>query len=317
MVDTEGAGPGEKADRAVFFADVVDSTRLYAEWGDEAARGLLLRCLGVMAGAVERNRGRVLERIGDELLCLFDAADDAARAAAAVHSALEQAGGDGTLSRPMSARVGFEHGPSILEGGKVFGSTVNTAARLAAAAKAGQSLTTRETLERLHPAVRRLSRFIDRVGLKGQPGERELYEMLWDPRSTVAASALTPVSRWSGAHEVADLGHQGTVYRIDADSPRLELGRHAACGLQVNLPSVSKLHARVVWERGRVRVEDLSTNGTFVETGDAEPVFLHRESLALAGRGRLLLGARPPEDECAVVAFEVVSSSASVPSSLR
>ena len=46
----------------------------------------------------------------------------------------------------------------------------------------------------------------------------------------------------------------------------LEIGRSSTCGLQLDLDSVSRLHARIEWEReGHVLVDNGSTNGTYVD----------------------------------------------------
>jgi diguanylate cyclase (GGDEF)-like protein len=56
------------------------------------------------------------------------------------------------------------------------------------------------------------------------------------------------------------LGH-----RILLGDETLDIGRGAGCGFQLDIDSVSRLHARVRWDGERHFIEDLrSTNGTFV-----------------------------------------------------
>jgi two-component system cell cycle response regulator len=56
------------------------------------------------------------------------------------------------------------------------------------------------------------------------------------------------------------LGH-----RVLLGEETLDIGRGAGCGFQLDLDSVSRLHARVRWDGERHFIEDLrSTNGTYV-----------------------------------------------------
>jgi diguanylate cyclase (GGDEF)-like protein len=56
------------------------------------------------------------------------------------------------------------------------------------------------------------------------------------------------------------LGH-----RVLLGEEALEIGRGVGCGFQLDLDSVSRLHARVVWDGDRHVIADLrSTNGTYV-----------------------------------------------------
>ena len=62
----------------------------------------------------------------------------------------------------------------------------------------------------------------------------------------------------------AQLPGQG-VYDVTAGG--LTIGRLPQCELQINLPGVSRRHARIEVEGGRCYVSDLhSTNGTFVNS---------------------------------------------------
>jgi len=275
----------------VFFADIAGSTRLYEEHGDEAGQALLLACLEAMVSSVERCGGHVVERVGDEILCTFARPDDAARAAATMHLEVGMAYADGRLSCPMRVRIGFEHGDVIDTGERVFGSTVHSAARVVAHAKAGQTLTTRATLDRLGPTWQNASRLYDQVVLKGQSGEQELHELVWNQSTTstfqvcVGPRAKTPTV--SGI----DLFYGEDVRRVDPVHPRLDIGRDLVCDLVVRGASVSHLHAHILWQRGRPWIQDVSTNGTVIEPENGAPAQLHHETAPLHDAGVLRLGA--------------------------
>ncbi len=66
---------------AVLFADVSGWVDLVSRIGDEAALALRDELFGPLREIVNENQGWVVKTIGDELMCLFDTVDDAARAA--------------------------------------------------------------------------------------------------------------------------------------------------------------------------------------------------------------------------------------------
>ena len=102
-VDERTPAGGTTELKTILFADVVESTRLYDERGDDVAHRLLVQCLDLMTKVVEDGSGVVEERIGDELLCTFDDADTAAQAASELQQRVE---GD-TTAASSTARCGF------------------------------------------------------------------------------------------------------------------------------------------------------------------------------------------------------------------
>jgi hypothetical protein len=51
-------------------------------------------------------------------------------------------------------------------------------------------------------------------------------------------------------------------------------------------------------------ITDSSTNGTYVQIGDEEVMFLHREQLRLHGSGYLSLGRHVEADDAKLLRFE-------------
>ena len=72
---------GKEKELSVLFADVSGSTRLYEKLGDTEALRAVDRCLKRMERAVEGFRGRIVKNIGDEVMAVFEKADDAFQAA--------------------------------------------------------------------------------------------------------------------------------------------------------------------------------------------------------------------------------------------
>jgi hypothetical protein len=57
----------------------------------------------------------------------------------------------------------------------------------------------------------------------------------------------------------------------------------------------SRLHARIVIGRSNFVLIDQSTNGTFVQTGDGEELFVRQDFLQLKGEGMIGLGYLPEQ----------------------
>ncbi len=119
----------------IVFTDLVGSTQLRAEIGEEAADQLRRQhdeCLGAV---VADHGGVVVKGGGDGLLCSFDSASDALSAAIGMQQAITELATD--LDRRLSIRVGVSIGDVSWEEGDCFGMPVVEAARLEGAAGAG------------------------------------------------------------------------------------------------------------------------------------------------------------------------------------
>lgn len=294
-------------ERTAFFADIASSTRLVVEEGDDTARVVLVRYVGMLADAASAAGGEVANLLGDGVFCIFPAAENAADAAAVMHEAVEASSARERLARPLRVRIGFVHGPVVRSDEGWFGNTVHKASRVAALAKAGQTLLTLGTLETLSPRWQRAARFYDRSVLRGGSGEEELHAILWDASftSVLDVTSIATAAPYSTAVELA-CGER--TVRVDAVRPRVELGRDPACDLHVPSSGVSRLHAVVEWNRGRVQLDDVSTNGTTIERAGRGLQRVHHDRVVLEGEGVLWLGsgtvadARPITYRCTTAA---------------
>ena len=119
------------------FTDVEGSTRLVAEIGDDAYRGLLDAARQLIAGPVTAEAGVVFGAEGDAQFAAFGSAVDGIRAAAAAQRAIAAHPWPGT---PLRVRMGVHTGAAQVVGDDYVGLEVHRAARVAAAAHGGQVL---------------------------------------------------------------------------------------------------------------------------------------------------------------------------------
>jgi len=280
---------------AVLFADVVGSTRLYEVLGDLPARDMIVTCIEVMRGATERNRGSVIKTIGDEILAIFPTASDAVNAAAemqhdiGVHPALQVQG------QHVAIRIGCHFGPVVLEKRDIFGSSVHTANRMTSQAKAGQIILSGDTVARLSPEWRSLTRQVDVTPVRGHSEEIELFEVLWQQEDATSMLPSIEVDARTGHRQrrvrLRYLGREHVLGEGGKES--LTLGRAEDNDIVVKGNLISRIHARIELARNKVLLVDQSTNGSFVTTQDGKEAFVRRDSVTLQGSGAIGLGKLP------------------------
>jgi class 3 adenylate cyclase len=120
----------------LMFTDIEDSTKLAVRLGDEAWSSLILhhdRTIGEIAG---RHGGVVVKTLGDGAMVAFNSTRAAVTAARGVQEAFQSA----TDGSEIRARIGLHVGDAVHTGDDYLGVAVNKAARIAAAARGGETL---------------------------------------------------------------------------------------------------------------------------------------------------------------------------------
>ena len=281
----------------ILFADVVGSTRLFEELGDEAARDIIAICLGVMRSATEQHGGKVIKTMGDEVMATFDDCDGAMDAAVQMQTEITAHPGLTVDRQQVAIRIGAHVGPVVVEERDVYGAAVHTANRMTSQAKAQQIIITEAIYARLAPEWQQASRRLDVAVPRGQHGEIAVYEVLWqgeDVTSMLPAIA-TITEQYRPFHIKLRYGDKEIILD-DRQRPSLSMGRGQENDLVVKGNLVSRLHARVEAGKNRFMLVDESTNGSFVHTSQGEESFVRRDSIPLKGSGVIGLG-RLPEPE--------------------
>lgn len=132
--------------RTLVFTDIVGSTALTQRLGDAKAMEVVDAHDRVVRASVAKHYGREVKHLGDGIMAVFVAPADAIRCAAEVHAALHALGD--TVGEPVRVRIGAASGVPVERAGDFFGSTVQLAARLCAAAQPGQTLVSSEVVSR-------------------------------------------------------------------------------------------------------------------------------------------------------------------------
>lgn len=153
----------------VLVTDIIGSTERAAALGDRAWRTLLERHHEIVRRELARQRGREIDTAGDGFLAAFDSPLRAIRCARAVVDTLADAG--------IPVRAGIHTGECEVLGDKLAGIAVHVAARVAAAAAAGDVLVTSTVRDLVAGSALALE---DRglSHLRGVPGEWHLYAVV-------------------------------------------------------------------------------------------------------------------------------------------
>jgi class 3 adenylate cyclase len=273
-------------ERAILFADVSGSTALYELLGDKPAAKAIDACLGALKEVIATRNGEVVKTIGDELMVVFNNAAAACEAAREMQHRMST--WPPTAGAKLAIRIGFHFGLVLEDKGDFWGDGVNTAARLAGLAKAGQILTTGATANAL-PALQRTNlRDLDAISVRGKQDTVRVFELMWGDTEDATQVAGMAASAKVEARLTLEVGER--TMGFPPEKSVMVLGRENTCDIVVSEKTASRRHARIERRGVQYVLVDESTNGTYVFIEGDREVMLRRDSVMLRGRGKIALG---------------------------
>lgn len=290
----------------VVFADIVDSTGLIRRLGETEARRVVLESLDALRPQVASCGGRVLDQIGDEIMSVFPTAAGTLLAVVRFQRAVMAGRIDGTISDLIRLRIGGHFGPTLHEGGAVFGETVHMARRLASLAKAEQCLVSEELALSGAPAEDWIVRPVEETLLKGSSRPWRVYEVVWDlGRATVIdpnPQTLGPSKRPRTL--CIQYGEQELL--VDRDHPHADIGRDPVCDLTIQHARVSRIHLRIELRKSGFVAVDKSANGSRIVHADGQTRFLLRDESLLGERGEIVFAPGEGEEASPRIVFREI-----------
>jgi class 3 adenylate cyclase/tetratricopeptide (TPR) repeat protein len=225
--------------RSVLFTDLVSSTRLRVELGEEGADALRRTHDALLRDAVIACNGAVVKGLGDGIMATFESAADAVAAAVAIQQAVH--------TQRFEVRVGVSIGDVSSEGGDVFGVPVVEASRLCDVAVAGEIL----AAELVRALARGRGGFafepMGDLALKGLPEPVTACRVLWDPLVPAAPSgpseAVGPVPiapALLGVTATSYVGRARLRARLDEELRTVTAGSECRTVLLAGEPGVGK-----------------------------------------------------------------------------
>lgn len=152
----------------VLYTDVESSTERTVKQGDEAARRAIRSHQEIIRKAIAAHSGSEIDSSGDSFLVTFHSARSAVACALKIQESLEATG-------EVRVRIGLNAGDALKDDDRIFGATINGAARISALAKGGEIFAS-EVVRQLAGRTAEV-RFKDRGlhTLKGFPENWRLY----------------------------------------------------------------------------------------------------------------------------------------------
>lgn len=295
--------PGTEPLLSVLLADVPGCMRLHERLGGEEARRAIERCLNRAGRCVSAFGGRIVITQSHELAAVFDSAANALQAAIEMQQRITDLPPISGLK--LEIRIGFSHGPTRVSETSLAGEAANVAAWLASQASPGQILTSAQTVNLLSPPLRALMKDVGPASQGGKLTGTRLFEYSTTPAETTTPPSTADIPTVS----LLILRHAGNEITLDDSQGPFSLGRENVCGLVATGHKVSRLHAAIEFKGNRFLLIDRSTNGTFVKFGKEPEIRLHRQELALRGKGLIGLAGSTYDPNVDVVAFELTTAS--------
>ncbi len=286
----------------VLFADIAQSTALFEQYGDDKARSAISSVLNTLVDVSHNYEGVLIKTIGDEIMCTFPTPDLAIKASIGMQ---ESVGGNFVLgTHPIGIRIGFHHGLVISEDGDVYGDTVNVAARMAGFAKKGQIITNSMAFNP-NDFGEIKHRSLGKTKVKGKLLAVKIIEIFWqkDESQVTRISSVLDLKLPDAAFNMS-LNINGRLIKMTEKSPNKIIGRGDECDIQILAPMASRIHAELQFSDGNFKIEDQSTNGTWLEMG-GNSLRLHRDKTVLLGTGKIALGNADFSDESIIIKFEI------------
>jgi class 3 adenylate cyclase len=132
--------------RTILFTDIVGSTSLTQELGDEAAMEMLQVHDRIVREALAANAGREIKHTGDGIMASFLSAASTVRCAARIQAELVRFR-EAHPEWPLMTRIGAAAGEPVEHHRDLFGSTVQLASRLCSHAQPEQVLVSNVVVE--------------------------------------------------------------------------------------------------------------------------------------------------------------------------
>ena len=275
----------------VMFTDVSGSAGLFERLGDSEAMHAVERCLKRMKRSIDGHGGRTVQIVGDELLAVYETAEDACLAAIDMQQRIADLPPVSGLK--LTIRIGLHAGLVTDDGNnKLSGEAVTSAARIAGIARREQILCSSTLTAELPEDSTISARLTPDPGTIPEHGENlTLFHIHWTTHEMggYSPSAFGP-SIMSLVAERLCVRYRGKAFLVDSKTPVLTLGRDHSNKLVIEDRKASRQHARIERRHGGYFLVDSSTNGCFVSVKGRPEAMVRRQEFLLEGTGRICFG---------------------------
>ncbi|RCK51594.1 hypothetical protein TH25_07785 [Thalassospira profundimaris] len=169
------AGKTGKKIHALMFTDIVNSTKLTQELGDIGAQQIIHIHNRIVRTALLNNYGKEVKHMGDGIMAVFPSSNTAVEGALEIQRQMAQhnARDDGEFH----VRIGINAGEAITEENDLFGSVVQLAARVCAAAS-GDEILVSPAVKETYAGKRARFKSLGKRDMKGFSAPIEIFAAL-------------------------------------------------------------------------------------------------------------------------------------------
>lgn len=289
----------ESRAKAVLFADVVGSARLFKTDDDDAIRSWLTLLERVQADLLPEHRGRLVKNLGDGIFAEFQEVADAVRFAFAITVELDHVNASLPSGRKMHLRVGIDVGDVLTtQDNDLYGQHVNIAARLMSVARPGEIVATAEVRDALSNELDAEFEDIGECHLKNVAHPVRAFRVhpigthpsvvpllrYEDLLPTVAVIPFAPRSRSRDHYTLGEVLAEELIVALSRSSELNVISRLSTTGFRMRESPLAQI--------GQTLKADFVLSGTY--SGDRDHVVLDIE-LAEVKSGRVIWSSRVSE----------------------
>lgn len=166
--------------RTIMFTDMAGSTEATQRIGDAQAQALVRAHNDIVRDALHAFGGTEVKHTGDGIMASFTSCALAVECAIRIQRHLRAHNEDQASALPVAVRIGINAGEPVIEGGDLFGTAVQLASRICAAADPGQVLVS-DVVRQLVAGKGFLFSDLGATGLRGFEEPVRLHEVHWRP----------------------------------------------------------------------------------------------------------------------------------------
>ncbi|MCF8106543.1 MAG: adenylate/guanylate cyclase domain-containing protein [Desulfohalobiaceae bacterium] len=160
-----------------FSADVAGYSRLMCR--DEDTTVITLSAYRkILSALIERHQGRVVDAVGDNILAEFGCAVDAVECALSVQAEVSAQNAQLSEDKWMCFRIGINYGQVIEEGGRLYGTGINIAARLQALASTGGVCVSGSVFSRVRDVMTLQYEYLGKFNVKNICKQVEVFRVI-------------------------------------------------------------------------------------------------------------------------------------------
>ncbi|MDQ5903932.1 MAG: hypothetical protein QG672_1525 [Pseudomonadota bacterium] len=274
-----------KGTLSILCADITGGDKLFEKLVPSEAAHALGRYEKRIAQTVEGFHGRLAKGAGSKVLAFFSEAEDALQTAIEIQRRISNLPPMSGVSLGIRVGVCVGHASNEM---RFFDNNANNAAvSLSDFAAPGQVLISVPKRAVGFDWNEREAHSRTDVSLASGKRQLGVFEIDW---RTFCAGNLKAANFSVAPVDRLFIHFKGETLEVNAERPRVSIGRLSSCGVHLSSERCSRVHAKIERRGDTFVLIDQSTNGTFVTPEGGSEHALHKHELALSGRGRICFG---------------------------